>query len=162
MIVVTLGTASFPFDRAVNWLSILLNQGVISEPIFLQHGVTDASALADHPLVTLQRTVELKELLKWVDTARLVISHAGQGSSRMLAARSTPFILLPRLKRYAEHIDDHQLEFAEAIATLGVQHCLSLEDLSQAIINPPSAYQRRLFDQPKLSNHLVNAYSSIF
>lgn len=158
MIVLTLGTASFQFDRAINWLSILLESGIISEPVFVQYGVSDISPVLKHPLVTAQSVLELEPLLALIDTARLVISHAGQGSTRMLAARGASFVLLPRLKSYAEHIDDHQLWFAQAIEELGVQYCSSLKQLEQAILQPPSRFPKQLFCEPKLANHLLTVH----
>lgn len=158
MILVTLGTIPFQFNRAVTWLSILVERGIISEPVFIQHGVTDISALAKYPLVTAESMVEPSRLRTLVNASRLVISHAGQGSTRMLAAQKARFVLLPRLKRYAEHIDDHQLWFAQAIEELGVRHYLSLQNLEQVILQPPPRFQEQLFHGPKLSTHLLTVH----
>lgn len=158
MITMTLGTASFQFDRAINWLSILLERGIISEPVFIQYGVSDVSPLRKYPLVTAQAVLESKPLLELFNASRLVISHAGQGSTRLLAARGDRFVLLPRLKSYAEHIDDHQLWFVQVVQELGVHYCLSLEELEQAILQPPPRIQNQLFVEPKLANHLLAVY----
>jgi UDP-N-acetylglucosamine transferase subunit ALG13 len=155
MIVMTLGTASFQFDRAITWLSLLLEREVISEPVFVQYGISDISVVAQHPLVTAEPMVESRRLMALVNAAKLVISHAGQGSTRMLAAQGASFVLLPRLKKYAEHIDDHQLWFAQAVEELGVQYCLSLRDLEQVIVQPPPRFQQQLFSGPKLADHLL-------
>jgi UDP-N-acetylglucosamine transferase subunit ALG13 len=158
MILITLGTISFPFDRAVFWLKILLDRNVICEPVFLQYGTSDISPLVGHPLVTLEPTVTLEELIKLVNASRLVISHAGQGSTRMLAARGVPFVLLPRLKRYGEHVDDHQLLFAQAVANFGIEHFVSIDKLEQSILQPPPLFQGQLFDDPKLTDFLLKQY----
>lgn len=155
MITMTLGTASFQFNRAITWLSMILDRGMISEPVFVQYGISDVSPLTKYSLVTAESVLEPKPLAALVDASRLVISHAGQGSTRMLAARGASFVLLPRLKCYAEHVDDHQLWFAQTVEELGVQCCLSLEDLEQAIVQPPPRFQKQLFDSPKLTNHLL-------
>lgn len=158
MILMTLGTINFQFDRAITWLSILLEEGIISEPVFVQHGISDVSVLAKYPLVDAEPMLESKRLVALVDKARLVISHAGQGSTRMLAAQKASFILLPRLKCYAEHIDDHQLWFVEALEELGVQHCMSLKALKQFVLQPPDHFNKQLFDGPKLANHLLSIH----
>lgn len=158
MILMTLGTINFQFDRAIAWLDILLKQGIISEPVFVQHGISDVSALAKYPLVTAEPIVESRRMIALVDDSRLVLSHAGQGSTRMLAARKASFVLLPRLKKYAEHIDNHQLGFAQAIEQFGVRYCLSLGELEQALLQPPSPFQNQLFKEPKLANHLLTVY----
>jgi hypothetical protein len=78
----------------------------------------------------------------------------------MLAARGASFVLLPRLKCYQEHIDDHQLEFAQAVESFGVRHCLSFEQLQEAVLNPPPCFREGLFDGPKLSHYLAEAYAA--
>lgn len=141
MILVTLGTIPFPFDRAVLWLRILLNREVINEPVFLQYGNSNISPLEGHPLVTLEPTITSSHLSQLVDESRLVISHAGQGSTRMLAAKETPFVLLPRLKSFGEHIDDHQLLFAQSVIQFGIYYFVTLDGLEKGILNPPPSFQ---------------------
>ncbi|MDF5724752.1 MAG: glycosyltransferase [Rhizonema sp. PD37] len=158
MILITLGTISFPFDRAVLWLRILLNSRVISEPVFLQSGNSDISVVAGHPLVTIEPIVTTDKLSKLVNESRLVISHAGQGTTRMLAANGVQFILLPRLKVLGEHIDDHQLLFTQAIAKFGINSCVSLEYLQKLILEPPPSFKGQLFSEPKLAKYLLNQY----
>jgi UDP-N-acetylglucosamine transferase subunit ALG13 len=160
MILMTLGTIPFQFDRALLWLNQLIEQNVLAEPIFVQYGVSDISILSHHSFITAEPTVVSERLFTLVDQARLVISHAGQGSTRMLAARGASFVLLPRLKCYQEHIDDHQLEFAQAVESFGVQYCLSFEQLQEAVLNPPPCFQEGLFNGPKLSHYLAEAYAT--
>ncbi|RMF69013.1 MAG: hypothetical protein D6742_03570 [Cyanobacteria bacterium J069] len=92
MIILTLGTIPYPFDRAITWLHVLLEQRMISEPIFVQSGITDTSLIANHPLVTVVKTIESKKLTALAKEARLVISHGGQGSTRMLASQQASFV----------------------------------------------------------------------
>lgn len=158
MILVTLGTIPFPFNRAINWIDSLLENGVISENVFIQYGVSDVSAIVKHPLVTAESIVQSKDLMKLVDSSRLVISHAGQGSTRAMADRGACFVLLPRLARYGEHIDDHQLLFAKSVENLGVSFCLSLDALEQAVLQPPSHFKGQLFNGPKLVEYLLEVY----
>ena len=158
MIFMTLGTISFEFNRAVNWLTILLEDGVISEPVFLQYGSSDVSELVTHPLVTLEPIINREQITELVENSRLVISHAGQGSTRMLAAQGCSFILLPRLKKYGEHVDDHQLFFAEAVNNIGIKSCFSLEELKSAVLQPPPIFQEEIFQNPKLTEHLLKRY----
>ncbi|MBD2528762.1 glycosyl transferase [Nostoc flagelliforme FACHB-838] len=158
MILMTLGTVSFPFDRAVLWLKMLIDRGVISEPVFLQYGYSDVSALKRYPQVTLVPTVTLDELVKLVESSRLVISHAGQGSTRMLAAQGARFMLLPRLKRYGEHVDDHQLLFTQAVAPLGIKSFVSLDELEKAVLEPPPYFHKNIFNTPRLTDYLLVQY----
>ncbi|MEM9927482.1 MAG: glycosyltransferase [Cyanobacteria bacterium P01_D01_bin.50] len=158
MITVTLGTIPFSFDRAIGWLDSLLETGVISESVFVQHGITDVSALAKYMHVVTAPIVETSLLKKKVEKSRLIISHAGQGSTRGLANQGACFVLLPRLARYKEHIDDHQLWFARDVEKLGIPYCTSLEHLKLAVKCPPPSFKGQIFDEPKLAEHLMQIY----
>ncbi|NER25278.1 MAG: glycosyl transferase [Symploca sp. SIO1C2] len=158
MITVTLGTIPYPFNRAIQWLRVLLEEKIISESLFIQYGVSDISSVSEHPLVTAKPLIESKELMKIVDDSRLVISHAGQGSTSTLASRGACFTILPRLAKYREHIDDHQLSFAQGVEQFGVVHCLTLDELKQVILEPPPGFRKVLFEEPKLADHLLSIY----
>ena len=160
MITVTLGTIPYPFDRAIHWLRSLLEEEIITEPVFLQHGVTDISTLSDNKLITTIPLLPAIELAEKFEASRLVISHAGQGSTRKLAARSTSFVVLPRLAKYGEHVDDHQLMFAEGVETLGVTICRTFNDLKTAVNHPPAPLQKDLFAGQKLGDFLAAKYPS--
>ncbi len=162
MILMTLGTIPYQFDRAIIWLNILLEKGLISEPVFVQYGVSNISLLKNYSLVSSEPIVDSKVLISLMENARFVISHAGQGSTRLLASLGASFVLLPRLKACAEHIDDHQLGFAQAAEIYGIKHCLSFHALEQAVLNPPAPFQASLFDEPKLSQHLASVYQENF
>jgi UDP-N-acetylglucosamine transferase subunit ALG13 len=158
MITVTLGTILYPFDRSLSWLKALLEKGVINESVFIQYGTSDISNLLTHPLVTAKTVVPQDELQDVINRSRLVISHAGQGSTRLLAAAQVNFILLPRLAAHGEHVDDHQLMFARSIEAKGVHHCTTLAALEQSILNPPALCPSNLFEGPKLSAHLLQRF----
>lgn len=160
MITVTLGTIPYSFERAIAWLDTLLDRHIITEPVFVQHGITDILPIATHPLVLTESIVNSTKLIGLVKQSRLVISHAGQGSTRMLAAQGASFVLLPRLAQRNEHIDDHQLLFAQNVQPYGVRYCLNLEEVEHAILHPPPPFQGQLFDGPKLSEYLKDKYST--
>ncbi|MEM7064918.1 MAG: glycosyltransferase [Cyanobacteria bacterium P01_B01_bin.77] len=158
MITVTLGTIAYPFQRALSWVEELILQEVITEPLFVQYGASNICQLASHSLVTAVPFVELSDLQTQIEASRLVISHAGQGSTRMLADMGVAFVLVPRLAQYNEHIDDHQLLFAKSVEPVGVSHCLTLDALQNFVVHPPKKVQKRLFDSPHLAEHLIHAY----
>lgn len=158
MITVTLGTIGYPFERAIAWLEELLETRVIDEPMFVQHGSSSIASIVHHPLVTAMPTVSRSSLEHQVDQSRLVIAHAGQGTTRMLIERGAHFILLPRLAQHGEHVDNHQLSFAQSTQSFGVQHSISISALSSAILNPPPTVETNFFQGPKLSEHLLRKY----
>lgn len=157
MILFTVGTIVYPFDRSITWLQTLIEQKIINEPVLLQHGDTSVEGL-NHPMVGATAWLNRDEMNRAVREASLVISHAGQGSTRMLADMGARFVLIPRLKRYGEHVDDHQLHFACSVAKLGVHHCTELSQLKEYILHPPNPLPGKLFDSPGLVEHLITQY----
>lgn len=160
MIVYTLGTIFFPFDRAVNWLQVLLENEIIVEPVLLQHGMTSPTKVS-HPLLTCVASLSPSEMRQAVKQASMVISHAGQGSTRMLAEMGACFVILPRLKRYGEHVDDHQLLFARAVEKFGVIYCTEIDELIGCVKKRPSPFQGELFKAPSLTDYLIVRYRSL-
>jgi UDP-N-acetylglucosamine transferase subunit ALG13 len=53
------------------------------------------------------------------EEARVVVSHAGIGTLLRASETNKPFVCVPRLKRYGEHWDDHQLEVCEELGRRG-------------------------------------------
>ncbi len=159
MIVFTLGTIIFPFDRAVDWLDSLLETEIITEPVLFQHGSTSVARLR-HPLLTTVTSLSKTEMQKSVQQASLVISHAGQGSTRMLAKMGASFVLLPRLKYYNEHIDNHQLLFAQAVERFGISYCTDYSRLVNYIKHPPLPFEGKLFDEPSLAKYFHKFYQA--
>jgi UDP-N-acetylglucosamine transferase subunit ALG13 len=158
MITITLGTIPIAFDRIIQWTEILLEDGTISEPLFVQYGVSDITPIVSHPLVTAIPMLEKPDLFNQISKSRFVISHAGQGSARWLAKCKKSFVLVPRLSDYREHIDDHQLMFAKSVKPLGVNYCTSLSDLRFMINNIPTPIKGDLLQGPKLADHLLQIY----
>ena len=76
---------------------------------------------------------EFHELVK---EAELVIMQAGAGSIiHAIRAGKIP-VVMPRRKKYAEHIDDHQRELANAFEQLGkVVLVDEPDDLMDAVVN---------------------------
>jgi len=160
MIVYTLGTIFFPFDRAVLWLKVLLEQKIIVEPVLLQHGATSVTHIR-HPLLTTTVSLSRPDMQDMIQQSSLVISHAGQGSTRMLVEMGACFILLPRLKRYGEHVDDHQLLFAQAVEPYGIYHSTELEGLIHYIKHRPPICKGDLFKAPSLAEYLTSRYQGV-
>lgn len=158
MITVTLGTIAYPFDRAISWIEELIEEEVFCEPIFLQHGVSSAASIEKHPLVTALPTLPQDMLNEWIGRSRLVIAHAGQGTTRMLIEGEANFVLLPRLSKHGEHVDNHQLAFAQSVQNLGVRYCVSKPHLRAVSLAPPRVVETQFFNGPKLSNHLLEKY----
>jgi UDP-N-acetylglucosamine transferase subunit ALG13 len=111
MIFATVGTNETPFDRFVAAVDTLEGHEVL-----VQYG--SATIRPSHA-----RGVDylpFEDLVEHVRAADLVISHAGAGSALVaLVAGSLP-VLVPRLHRFGEAVDDHQLWFARRLEERGL------------------------------------------
>jgi beta-1,4-N-acetylglucosaminyltransferase len=112
MILVAVGASQFPFDRLVRAVDGLPS----GEPVVLQHGVSTVRPAAARSV----DFVPLQELAALVREARSVVTHAGVGSILLALSNGKRPIVVPRLKRYGETVDDHQLESARRFAGAGL------------------------------------------
>jgi UDP-N-acetylglucosamine transferase subunit ALG13 len=110
VIFVTLGTQAFPFDRLLRGL-----EGV-DEELVVQGGTSTVRPEG----ATWFDYVEYPELLEHVRRARVVVSHAGVGSVMTVVAEGKRPVVVPRLQRHGEAVDDHQLPLARRLAAAGL------------------------------------------
>lgn len=66
----------------------------------------------------------------YIENADLVIGHAGAGIIMSSRRQNTPLIICPRLKKYSEHINDHQLELSRVISEENIQGVFPCLDIS--------------------------------
>ena len=126
MILVTVGTNEAPFDRLV----AAIGQLTPHEEVVVQCG---SSALRPSG-ATCVDFVPFDELLDLVRRARVVVTHAGVGSIMVALSQGKRPITVPRLSRFREAVDDHQLAFARRLASRGFVTLLEDESkLSSAI-----------------------------
>ncbi len=118
MIFATVGTHGQPFTRFLAALSgldddVIVQYGHNAPPA----GVREAVAFMPFDVLN----AHMRE-------ADVVVTHAGVGS--VLCAREAGHVpvVVPRLHRYDEHVDDHQLEL---VAALGVgEHIVPVMDIA--------------------------------
>ena len=108
MIFVTVGMHTQGFERLIKKMDEIA--GNLNEEVVIQKGHTKyAPKNATYFDFALED--EIKELCR---KARVVVTH---GAMLIIDAleQGTPVIAVPRLKRYGEHIDDHQLYLVQEL-----------------------------------------------
>lgn len=112
MIFVTVGTHEQPFNRLVQEIDNLKRDGIITEDVIIQTGYSTY----EPKYCQWNNLIPYKQMIKNVEDARIVITHGGPASFIMpLQIGKTP-IVVPRQKKFDEHVNDHQLEFARNVA----------------------------------------------
>ena len=112
MILILLGTQDKPFDRLLKAVSKEIKNGNIKDKVIAQTGCT---TLNDNNI----KTFDFKskdEIQKLIDKARFVITHAGVGTITECIKKDKKVIVVPRLKKYKEHTNDHQLQITKEFA----------------------------------------------
>lgn len=126
MIFVTVGTTHFPFDRLLSAVATLETD----DELVVQHGPSqvpiDNARLIDF--------LSFDELNDYVRDAGTVISHAGVGSIMVALSHGKRPIVVPRLERFGEAVDDHQLQVATLLDRAGrVRAVDDLADLGAVV-----------------------------
>lgn len=124
MILLTVGSM-FPFDRLIRSVDDMVGAGVIVDPMYAQIG--DGSYEPKH--IPFARFVSKPDFEKLIESCSQIIAHAGAGTIAQALERGKPLLVLPRLKRYAEHVNDHQIATARKFEELG--HILVASEASE-------------------------------
>ena len=113
MIFITLGSQKFQFNRLLEEVDKLIEQGIITEEVFAQIGYSDYKPKYNK---FLDRD-EFNEIIKKCDK---VITHGGTGAIINAVKNNKKVIAIPRLAKYGEHVDDHQLQIVKKFKEMGV------------------------------------------
>jgi len=113
-IFVTLGTDCHPFDRLVRWIDEWLEAGPRGLRVLVQHGSTAAPRTADG--IAYLGYLEMRGA---IDEAAVVVSHGGPGTIMLALSAGKRPIVVPRMSKLGEHVDDHQPAFVRRLATEG-------------------------------------------
>jgi len=111
MIFLTVGT-QFPFDRLVKAIDDACENGLFNEEIFAQIGDSSYKP-RNFKYVKFLEKIHFDSRFK---DALKIISHAGIGTVTMAMNYSKPLLVLPRLARHGEIVNDHQLDIARKFA----------------------------------------------
>lgn len=115
MIFVTVGTHEQPFNRLIKAVDDLVADGTITEEVIIQRGYSTY----EPKHCKYYDLLPWDEMQKYNKEARIVITHGGPASFiDVLALGKTP-IVVPRQAKYNEHVNDHQLEFANELVKKG-------------------------------------------
>jgi anti-anti-sigma factor len=134
MILVTVGTEQYSFNALMAWIDVLIRYRFIdsTEEVIVQYG--SSTELPDN--VKVYRRLPEAKFKSLVEQAALVIAHCGEGTALLLESLGKPYVLVPRTHRYGEHVDDHQLEMADAMERQGIEIARSPGDLVRFLSAP--------------------------
>ena len=127
MIYVTVSGCSRPFIRLLEKMDEIA--GEIDENVIMQSGTDFISNNA-----YAQKYLPRDEANKLIRKARLIVAHAGIGVIICALKFGTPIVIFPRLKKFNEHFDDHQLDICKILENRqGIRVVYELQHLKDAI-----------------------------
>ncbi|WP_336921890.1 glycosyltransferase [Aquipuribacter sp. SD81] len=144
-VLVTLGTDHHRFDRLLGWFDTWLAGTEADVHLVVQHGSTPLPlGMASDPRVTAFDLVPHDDLVAAMVASDVVVVQGGPGSVMDALECGRLPIAVPRLARYREVVDDHQVAFVERMSQeLMAVHVSSepeLVDVLDAAVEDPSAY----------------------
>ncbi len=114
MIFLTVGT-QFPFDRLVKAVDSACSGGFVEDEIFAQIGHSSYKPENFKFVESLDKHNFDKNLKE----ASCLISHAGMGTITMALEHNKPLLVLPRLAKFGEVVNDHQVDIVGQFEQLG-------------------------------------------
>lgn len=115
MIFVTLGTQDKSFKRLLENIDKEIINGTIKDKVIVQAGHTKFES----------KNMEIFDLIdkddfdKYIKECNLLITHGGVGSIITGLKHNKTVIACPRLAKYDEHINDHQLQIIDRFVENG-------------------------------------------
>ena len=125
MIFVTLGTQDKTFERLLIAIDKAIEKGEITDRVVVQAGNTKYES----------KNMEIFDLIspdefnKLVDECDLLITHGGTGSILSAVKKGKKVIAAARLKKYKEHVNDHQKQIIKEFEKEG--YLVELKDFNQ-------------------------------
>lgn len=113
MILVTVGTQDKQFKRLLSEVERLIKIGKINESVIAQIGNTKFITDLDSSKMNLIKFTNPMEMEDLMNNASFIITHGGVASIIEGLNYGKKIIAIPRLKKYKEHVNDHQLQIIE-------------------------------------------------
>jgi UDP-N-acetylglucosamine transferase subunit ALG13 len=115
VIFVSVGMHTQGFIRLIQKMDEIAE--IINEEVIMQIGFTEYQP---KNAKFFDFITDFKKLTKLFREARIVVCHGGAGTIITALNQGTPVISVPRLKKYHEILDNHQIELLEAFEKEGI------------------------------------------
>ena len=121
MTLVILGTQDKVFPRLLEAIEKQIELGNLKGEVVVQAGSTKFES----------KYMKIFDLIPMKQFDELLITHGGVGTILSALRKDKKVIVVPRLAKYQEHENDHQLEIVDSFSKLGyILPCKDLNELS--------------------------------
>lgn len=158
MIFVTVGTHDQGFERLVRKIDDLVEEKKIRDNVIIQTGYTEYKPKACKWF----KFVSPQEFEKICKKSSLIITHAGVGSIMTCLKFSKSIIVVPRLKKFNEHRDDHQLQITKELEKQGrILAVYDIAEIKNVISKARNWKPKRSFKENKILFLIDNYLKSL-
>ena len=154
MIFVITGTHSQQFNRLLKEVDNLVEFKAIKDKVIMQIGYSDYLPKNTEWF----KFVDYKKMLNLIGKASLIITHGGIGSVMVSLKLNKKIIVVPRLKKFLEHTNDHQLEIVKELSRQGkIVAVYNINELRPALANINSFMPKKSEKSGKILQ-MINLY----
>ena len=114
MALITVGTQKQEFNRMFEM--VRQSKELKKEELIVQRGYTKCN---NSKRIKAFDFIPLEQMEEYISKADIIISHGGVGTIFSAIKRGKKVIAIPRLEKYGEHINDHQIEICEELEKEG-------------------------------------------
>lgn len=115
-IFITLGSQKFQFNRLLEAIDALYENNENMEKAFAQIGYS--TYIPKH--FKYKNFLDRDEFMDEMSKADIIITHGGTGAIIGALKKGKKVIAVPRLAKYGEHVDDHQLQLIKQFDDLNL------------------------------------------
>lgn len=114
MIFVTLGTHEQQFDRLIKEVDRLKKENLIQDEVFIQTGYSNYIP----KYCEWEKIISYEKMNQLIEKSDIIITHGGPATFMGVIAKGKVPIVVPRQKKFGEHVNDHQIEFVEKVINI--------------------------------------------
>lgn len=146
-IFVSIGTHEAPMDRLIRRLDKLVENRQLK--IFIQYGYSTPPSVCEG-----KDFISYSEMEQRIKDADIVVTHGGPGTIIDSIEKNKKTIVVPRQKKYGEHVDDHQVFFSKRLSEEGkVLLCLNVDEELESLISSKNNHSSDYVDLENTSSN---------
>ena len=114
MIFVTVGTHEQQFDRLIKEVDRLKKENLIQDEVFIQTGYSNYIP----KYCEWEKIISYEKMNQLIEKSDIIITHGGPATFMGVIAKGKVPIVVPRQKKFGEHVNDHQMDFVEKVLNI--------------------------------------------
>lgn len=155
MIFVCTGTQIYQFNRLLLKIDELIESRVIKDFVFAQTG---ASTYVPK-FYQFKNFLSHEEFENFEKEATIIISHGGTGALISSLKKGKNVIAVPRLAKYGEHVDDHQLQIVKVLEDEKYLRAVyDIDQLGALVIEAQKKPFHKVYERPSMVISLIENF----